>query len=245
MLCLAMATPSLAADESSGRKLQQKGQQEIPICTKKLGTLMIVEPETKWWTQVGLGSPEAIIKLFVTKSGCFGLVDRGRGLASRAVERALADSGELQQNSNIGKGQVKAADYAMVPDIITGNNNSGGTNIGAALGGFLGRGVLGGIAGGLNIKKKEANVTLAVVNMRTTEQEALTEGYARKTDIGFGGGAGGWFGGGLAAAGAGSYQNTDLGQVVVLAYLDAYTKLVTQLGGLPANASAAAPVASK
>jgi hypothetical protein len=29
----------------------------------------------------------------------------------------------------------------------------------------------------------------------------------------------------------------------VLAYLDAYKKLVTQLGGLPANAAAAAPVA--
>jgi len=110
---------------------------------------------------------------------------------------------------------------------------------------LLGGGLLGGLVGGLNIKKKEANVTLAVVNMRTTEQEALTEGYARKTDVGFGGGAGGWFGGGLAAAGGGGYQDTDLGQVVVLAYLDAYTKLVTQLGGLPANASAAAPVASK
>jgi len=244
-LCLSLTTSALAADASSGRKLQQKGQQEIPVCTKKLGTIMIVEPETKWWTQVGLGSPEAIIKLFVTKSGCFGLVDRNRGLASRAVERALADSGELQQGSNIGKGQVKAADYALVPDLVTGNNNSGGTRIGAGIGGLLGGGLLGGLVGGLNIKKKEANVTLAVVNMRTTEQEALTEGYARKTDVGFGGGAGGWFGGGLAAAGGGGYQDTDLGQVVVLAYLDAYTKLVTQLGGLPANASAAAPVASK
>jgi len=31
--------------------------------------------------------------------------------------------------------------------------------------------------------------------------------------------------------------------VIVLAYLDAYIRLVTQLGGLPANASAAAPQA--
>lgn len=31
--------------------------------------------------------------------------------------------------------------------------------------------------------------------------------------------------------------------MIVLAYLDAYTNLVTQLGGLPANPSAAAPVA--
>jgi hypothetical protein len=31
--------------------------------------------------------------------------------------------------------------------------------------------------------------------------------------------------------------------VIVLAYLDAYIKLVTQLGGLPGNAAAAAPQA--
>ena len=35
----------------------------------------------------------------------------------------------------------------------------------------------------------------------------------------------------------------EIGQVIVLAYLDAYTKLVSQLGGLPANAAAAAPIA--
>ncbi len=44
--------------------------------------------------------------------------------------------------------------------------------------------------------------------------------------------AGGW-GGGFAAAGAGGYQNTEIGQVIVLAYLDAYIKMVQQLGGLP------------
>ena len=55
------------------------------------------------------------------------------------------------------------------------------------------------------------------------------------------GGASWW--GGFAGAGGGGYQNTEIGQVIVLAYLDAYTKLVTQLGGLPENAAAAAPVA--
>ena len=37
--------------------------------------------------------------------------------------------------------------------------------------------------------------------------------------------------GGFAAAGGGGYQNTEIGQVIVLAYLDAYTKLVDELGG--------------
>src|SRR3546814_10969858 len=126
--------------------------------------------------------------------------------------------------------------------IVTQNSNSGGNALGGVLGAF-GRslGGLGAIAGGINIKKKEANVTLTLVNARTTEQERLTEGYARKSDLSFGGGGGGFFGGGFAAAGGGGYQNTELGQVLVLAYLDAYTQLVRQLGGLQEHASAAAP----
>lgn len=235
------ATPALA-DPSSGRKLQTKGQQEIPVCTKRLGTIAVVEPDNNWWQSLGLGSPEAIIKVFVMKSGCFGLVDRGKGLASRNIERALADDGELQQNSNIGRRQVKAADYFVVPDLVTKNSNSGGGGFGALAGAF-GRslGGFGALAGAINVKKKEANVTLTLVNSRTTEQERLTEGYARKSDVSFGGGGGGLWGGGFAAAGGGGYQDTDIGQVIVLAYLDAYTKLVQQLGGLPLDPSAAAP----
>lgn len=227
---------------SSGRRSQERATREIPHCTKMLGTVAIVEPDNQWWRELNLGSPEAILKVFVQQSGCFRMVNRGRSMQSRAMERAMADAGELQAGSNLGKGQVKAADYYLEPDIVSSNRNSGGGGIGGALGGLMG-GFGGAILGGLNIKKKEANVTLSIVNARTTEEEALTEGYARKTDVGFGGGAGGGWWGGFAAAGGSGYQNTEIGQVIVLAYLDAYTKLVTQLGGLPDNAAAAAPVA--
>ncbi|MFZ2236863.1 MAG: peptidoglycan-binding protein, partial [Dokdonella sp.] len=64
------------------------------------------------------------------------------------------------------------------------------------------------------------------------------EGSAKKTDLGWGAG-GGVFSGGFAGAGATGYANTEIGQVVTLAYLQAYTDLVAQLGGLPDNASAA------
>lgn len=239
VLCL-MAAP--AAAQSGARKQQTQQTQEIPRCTKRLGTVAIVEPDNNWWSRYNLGSPEAIIKVFVMKSGCFGLVDRNKGLASRNIEKALSESGDLQHGSNLGRRQVKAADYFIVPDLVTRNNNSGGGRIGGALGGLLGGGI-GAIAGGLNIKKKEANVTLTLVNSRTTEQERLTEGFASKRDIGFGGGGGGFLGGGFAAVGGGGYENTDIGQVIVLAYLDAYTQLVGELGGLPENASAAAPTA--
>lgn len=241
--CSMLAAPTAAIAQSKARKEQVKKTAEIPHCTKKLGTIAVVEPDTNWWQQLGLGSPEAIIKLFVMKSGCFGLVDRSKGLASRNIERALAESGELQQNSNIGRAQVKAADYFIVPDIVSRNANSGGGGLGGLVGGMLG-GSLGSMIGGaVSVKKKEANVMLTLVNSRTTEQERMTEGFAKKTDLGFGGGGGLFGAGGFGALGGGGYENTEIGQVIVLAYLDAYTRLVTELGGLPENPSAAAPPA--
>ena len=233
-------------DQSSARKEQARGEAEIPVCTHRIGTLAIVPPDKEWWRELNLGSPEAIIKVFVQQSGCFTIVNRDRAMNSRAMERALADQGELQKGSRMGKGQVKAADYFLQPDIVSSNANSGGGGAGAAIGGILGHfggwaGAVGAVAGGINVKKCEANVTLSLVNARTTEEEALTEGYARKTDVswGAGGGAGWW--GGFAAAGGYGYQNTQIGQIIVLAYLDAYKKLVTQLGGAPALQQASAP----
>ena len=113
-----------------------------------------------------------------------------------------------------------------------------------ALGGLFGGGgnFVGGIVGGINVKKGEANVTLSVVNARTTE-EFVVEGYARKKDISWGAGGGGGWWGGFAAAGGHGYQNTEIGQVIVLAYLDAYTKLLGQLGGIPQTYPAATPPA--
>ena len=241
----ALVSAPAFADASSGHKDQARGEQEIPICSHRIGTLAIVPPDKEWWRELNLGSPEAIIKIFVQQSGCFTLVNRDRAMQSRSMERALADSGELQRGSRMGKGQVKAADYFLQPDIVSTNKNSGGGGAGAAVGGFLGHfggwgGAVGALAGSINVKKGEANVTLDLVNARTTEEEALTEGYARKTDIswGAGGGYASWWGG-FAAAGASGYQNTEIGQIIVLAYLDAYKKLVTQLGGVSAYPTAA------
>lgn len=243
-----VASPAIAADKgSSAHQEQTKREAQIPHCTKRLGTIAIVEPDNQWWREYNLGSPEAILKVFVQESGCFGIVNRGRSMQSRAMERAMADDGELQKGSNLGKGQVKAADYYLEPDIVTANKNSGGNALGGMLGGVGGMfgGGFGAVMGGINIKKQEAKVTLSIVNARTTEEEALVQGYARKSDLSWGaGGAGGSFWGGFGAAGGGGYQDTAIGQVIVLAYLDAYTKLVTQLGGLPDNAAAAAPKAN-
>jgi curli biogenesis system outer membrane secretion channel CsgG len=231
-----------AADKSSARKDQERGEAEIPQCSRNLGTVAIVEPDNKWWRELNLGSPEAILKIFVQRSGCFTLVNRGGAMQSRAMQRALAEQGELQDDSNVGGHQVKAADYFLQPDIVSTNSNSGGGGLGGVLGGLIG-GSAGAIVGGISVKKGEANVTLDLVNARTTVEEALVEGYARKSDLSWGAGGGLWTGGGFGGVAGGGYQNTKIGQIIVLAYLDAYKKLVGQMGGLPENASEAAPEA--
>lgn len=236
-LALAGAIATSASAESIRDKTARK-EAEIPTCSHKLGTLAVHEPENNWWQGLGLESPEALIKVFVMKSGCFKLVDRGKGLAAVQQERELAGGGELQQGSNMGKGQIKAADYVLIPDIVSKNDNSGGTNIGGLLGGFVGGGA-GALLSGLSVSSKTADVVLTITNVRTTEQEAMEQGHASKSDVGFGvaGGWGNW--GGYGGAGISSYSNTGIGQVVTLAYIDAYTKLVGDMGGLSGGSEGA------
>src|SRR5579871_1229790 len=252
LTCALLAGAALAmfASEASAATAQEQRAQkqaEIPRCAQSLGNLAVDEPQRNWWAELKLGSPEALLKVFVQQSGCFSLVDRGAGLAAAQRERALASGGSLQQGSNVGGGQIVAADYVLVPDIVSQNGRASGNNIGAALGGFLGRASpLGALAGAISINSSTADVTLAITNVRTTQVMATIDGHGSKTDIGFGLG-GGIFGyGGFGAAGATGYNNTEIGQVITLAYLDAYTKLVDQLGGLnPAVAGGASAAAAQ
>ncbi|MGY9105484.1 MAG: hypothetical protein ACKVG0_02905, partial [Alphaproteobacteria bacterium] len=127
----------------------------------------VAEPATNWWQEYGLGSPEALIKVFVNRSGCFTLVDRGRGLDLAQQERALASGGDLRVGSNVGAGQVLAADYILLPDLVSSNSNAGGGNVGGILGGLIG-GAAGAIVAGVNIRDMTADVTLTVTDVRST-----------------------------------------------------------------------------
>jgi hypothetical protein len=233
---IVLTSLALVGTAASASVLADAPEPQIPTCPKKIGTLAVTEPQNQWWIQYNLESPEALIKVFVSKSKCFTLVDRGKGLAAAEAERALAGSGEMRGGSNIGKGQMKAADYVLVPDVAMKNNNSGGKRIGGILGGMI-PGVAGVIAGGVSMKSKTADVVLTLTDVRSTEQVALEQGHYKKTDIGWAGGGGGFFGA-FAAAGASSYANTEIGQVVAVAYLDAYSKLVNDVNQITPDAKA-------
>lgn len=233
---LAAALPA-AAEIDAGRRggsIEQQRQNvaaTLPQCARPLGTLAITEPEHQWWRDLGLGTPEALIRVYVQQSHCFRLVNRSaRGMEAMQRERDLAGNGELRRGGAVGKGQMVEADFTTIPDIVTANSNRGGTNVGGLLGGFV-PGIGGAIIGGINVKKRVANVVLNTINNKTSE-EYVAEGNAKKTDVGFGGGAGIFGGGFLAAGGASTYQDTEIGQVVALAYLDAYAKMVSDIQGM-------------
>jgi len=233
----ALGTHAAHAADAYQERAQKTG--EIPTCSRPLGTLAVIEPHgTNWWTGQRLASPAALIKVFVNRSRCFTLVDRGVGLKAMQAERGLAADGELRGGSNIGKGQIKAADYVIVPDVVSQNSNASGNKIGGLLGGLIGDRTAAAVVGGIDIKRRTADVVLTVTDARSSEQVAMTEGHASKTDLGWSAGAG-VFRGAALGGGATGYANTEIGQVLTLAYLQAYTDMVAQLGGLPADASAA------
>jgi curli biogenesis system outer membrane secretion channel CsgG len=232
----AMVASSANAQAYGTDNKRPAGTPELPQCRQPIGTVSIVLPQNQWWLRYNLGSPEALIKLYAQRSNCLRVVDRGAGLAMRNEERSLGASGELQRGSNVGAGQIKAADYTIVPDIADANANAGGG--GAALGGLL-PGAAGALLGGIRTKSSTAHVLLNLVNVRTTEQEYSAEGTAQKTNISF---AGGGFGG-LIGGVAGGYSNTDIGQIIAAAYLNAYVDLVGHMQGMqPGGAQASSPV---
>jgi hypothetical protein len=237
----AQAQQPYGMDKNSGNQTAP----DLPHCDRPIGVAAVQEPDRDWWSPLGLSNPEAVLKMFALRSGCLRMVDRNGGLAMRQQEAGLNSSGDLQRGSNLGRGQVLAADYFIIPDISNQNANSGGGNIGAAFGHFL-PGGFGAIAGSISVQSKEASTLITLVDARTTEQLYIAEGAAKKTDIGFGGGGGygGWSGfGGLAGSG---YTNTDIGKVIMAAYYNAFVDLIHYMQAQnPGQQQAAAPLAAQ
>jgi len=231
------------AGPSSTQRTQQQMVNDVPHCARKLGTLSVMDgDDPSGWTQFQLAGPQKLLKVLVQRSGCFNLVDRGAGLDAAQRERDIGGGLGLQRGSNVGQGQVKAADYVLVAEVQAANRNSGGNAIGAGLGGLIG-GRFGAIAGGISSKKMEANTVLTLTNVRTTETLDVADGYAAKNSLSFGGGGGlGFFGGGAGLVGGG-YDNTDIGRIVTLSFIQAYSKMVSDLGllspGMEGTAEAA------
>ena len=86
----------------------------------------------------------------------------------------MASGGQLQ-GAPISAAARSARQTTPVPDIVT---KGSGKNVGGFLGSFAGA-----IVSSINISSSMADVTLAMTNVRTTEQEAMTQVHGSKTDV--------------------------------------------------------------
>lgn len=225
MVCLGLLTGAGLFKSDTKKGGADTDVSDLTSCSQPIGTAALVEPEHTYYSIYGLSSPIPIVKLMMARSGCFQVVSRGSTSAALKAERAMAQDGELQKGSNMGGGQMAAADFVIVAEILNQDGDSGGS--GAGLGGLL-PGKAGAIAGMFKKKHKEAQVLLTLTNVRTSVQEAIAQGSATKSDLSVGGF--GWIGG--VAGGGGTYESTDIGKIVTVAFMDAHNKLVDQLGGV-------------
>jgi len=214
-----------AATGSAGGATSKNANDGLERCEQALGTMAVIEDtNTDWYRTLNdrkLGSTVPVLKLLAQQSNCFVVVERGRAMNSMMRERALADTGEMRQGSNLGKGQMVAADFSLNPSLTFSNKDAGG--IGAGLSSLVGGGrsrMLAGVAGGASFK--EASALLTMFDNRSGVQLAAAEGSASNTDLGlmgslFGSRAGGNLGG---------YSNTAEGKVIAAALTDAFNNLV-------------------
>jgi curli biogenesis system outer membrane secretion channel CsgG len=219
-------TPSLGgsgtvASGSTAGTSAQGANPQLEKCAESLGTLAVVEDMRAPWygrlQQYKLGPTTPVLRMMIQQSNCFVVVERGAAFGNMMQERGLDRSGEMRQGSNMGPGQVVAADYSMSPSITFSEKGTQGAALG--VGGVIGAAV--GLVAG-SFRANEASTTLLMVDNRSGVQLAASEGSAKNFDLGLLGGA---FGGALGAAGGG-YSNTPEGKVIVAAFMDSYNHLV-------------------
>lgn len=194
---------------------------QLERCDRSLGTLTIVEESNQPWvsqltTQYRTQSTVPLLRMIIQQSNCFVIVERGQAFRQMQGERELMRSGELRKTSNIGKGQMVAADYTMTPSITFSQKGTGGVN--GLVGGRLG--VVASLIGG-SMKSNEASTMLLLTDNRSGIQLAAAEGSARNWDMGL---MAGFFQHGLAAASG--FSNTPEGKVLAASFMDSYNQMV-------------------
>jgi len=231
--CLALAACSSTSTGSDSLMTSatpeggaEKKTAQMPRCEQPLGTVALVEKEIPALEDTALSSPTSVLRLMITQSNCFQVVDRGEALDKIMEERHVTKKGK--------RPQLAKADYFLTPDVISKNENAGGVD------GSLGRllpGQFGAIASSVSVKVQEAQVAIYLTNGKTGVQVAAATGKASTADAGFS--AASFTGRG--AGGGGAYASTEIGKTISAAFLDAYVNLVNQVRGQPQQVAKAPP----
>lgn len=219
-----VATGAAAGGQSEG------GNTKLEHCDSSLGTISLVENQTAGWYTVLTGQyhlppTSQLLRLMVQQSNCFIVVERSAaGMSAMQRERALMANGQMRQGSQMDGGQMVASDYAMSPEVIFNDGNTGGA--GGSVAGRLGGGLMGAVAAVAgSVRTSEASVMLTLVDNRSGVQVSASEGSAKNSDFAgmgaiFGSSAGGTFG---------AYSRTPQGKVIAASFMDAYNNMVKAL----------------
>lgn len=221
------ASAKTVATGSAGGSQAYGANTALEKCNESLGTISLVENQNAGWYTVLRGEynlpPTAnLLRLMIQQSNCFVVVERSAaGMSAMSRERALHDSGELRNGSNFGRGQMVSSDFALSPEVVFNEGNTGGLSgaVGGLIGGWAGQAVA---AVGGNTKNRQVSTLLTVVDNRSGVQLAAAEGSASKMDIG---GFGSLFGS-RAGGALGGYTNTPQGKLIAAAFMDSYNGIV-------------------
>jgi Curli production assembly/transport component CsgG len=213
---------------SAGPAGAANASKELSRCDAPIATIALAESPYGYAVLTSYqlpASPLPLIRLIMQQSNCFRIVDRAAGLRGAVQEQELKNQGILKESTVVKKGEGIGARLTLTPSLTFSENNAGQGWV-AILQMIPGLRDFAGMAS--NVKFKEAQVVLLLVDNETTEQRAAATGSARATDLGLGGiTIGKIAGGGL------GWSNTNEGKVIAAAFLDAHNKLVTQVRAMP------------
>lgn len=217
--CLALAGCSststggdLFTSSTDGPQQKEQKAAQLPKCERPLGTVALIDKDIPALLETGLTSPNTILRIMITQSNCFQIIDE------EAIAQVQAKRGK--------RARTPQADYFLTPDVLAQNQNAGGVD--GSLGRFL-PGMAGHVASGLSVKFQNAEAAIYLTSGKTGVQVAAATGKASTADTGFDFSRTTWGGG----AGGSAYSSTDIGKTISAAFLDAYINLVKQVGPPP------------
>ncbi|GAB7537649.1 hypothetical protein AB4851_07520 [Burkholderia sp. 22PA0099] len=229
--CGGMVTPggqNVGVTGAAGGATSAGADTTLEHCASPLGTIAVDDGRNADWfgpfgSATKITTIDPLLRLAVQQSNCFVITSVGNQKTDARLQRITAlqrNSGEYRAGSKQQKGQRVAADYYMEPNIVINDSAIGG--LGGAVGSIFGGGI-GALAG--TLKSKASVVTLTLFDVRSAVQIAAAEGSSTATNwgaalAGFGGGAGGALGG---------FSSTPEGKATVVAFIDAWNKMVVAL----------------
>jgi len=220
---------SMGASGAAGGAASAGADETLQHCDESLGTIAIDDGRNSDWigsfgsaTQVTTIEP--LLRLAVQQSNCFVITSIGNQKADSRLSRITdqqRNSGEYRAGSKQQKGQRVAADYYLEPQVIISDSAIGGVS--GILGGLVGSSALGILVGGM--QSKASVVTLSLFDIRSAVQISAAEGNATATNYGAAiAGLSGGMGGGLSG-----FSKTPEGKATVVAFIDAWNKMVVSL----------------